>query len=152
MGKRAKQAPPPAEVAGPCMVRRERWLDLPDQETYPGFRFLFWTNHPNRMWNSVFAGRSEGSADDMAAALRQIVRRHNGWRDPDGAPFPEASAPEFYEVISNELAQQILLALLEWDKGPLPNSPGGTRGSSGSGSKPETRADSPSPGSTSGGE
>lgn len=126
----SKKASGPETASGPRMVRRERWMDLPDQETYPGFKALVWTNHPARLWAVVTGGKSNA---EMGPALAQIVREHNGWCEPDGTPFPPISDPSFWDVIPDELARQIFLLVLESYRAPLPNSPSATSPSSGSG-------------------
>ncbi len=116
-------------VTGPCMVRRERWLDLPDQETYPGFQVLLWTNHPAKLWAEFTTAESEG---EMRAVLNQIVQAHNGWRDAKQQPLPEIGAPDFWDAIPQELAAQIVTVVGRMYM-LLPNWTAGQRDSSGSG-------------------
>ncbi len=116
-------------VVGPRMVRRERWIDLPDQETYPGFQMLVWMNHPAKLWSEFVRAETE---EEMRAVLGQIVRAHNGWQDSDGKPLPEIAAEGFWDALPQDLAEQMVKVVASIYIS-LPNSTAGQRANSGSG-------------------
>jgi len=91
------------ENDGPRVRRREDWVEL--AEPYAGFRFRLWMTAPTRVWMTVGAG-----GDAAEPALRSLVLAHNGWRDEDGAPYPPADDPTFWELIPTELAALVLRA------------------------------------------
>lgn len=109
----------PAPATGPRIRRREAWLPLAGAgaEAYPGFEVQVWTNYPARLWADV-QSRDE---ERIGAALRQLIRGHNGWQDFDGQPYPPADTAEFWGAIPTELAALIILTI-ERGAFDLPNS------------------------------
>ena len=107
-------APPPP--TGPQIQRREKWVDLPEQE-YPGFKVQVWVNAPSKLWPML----SSGEEAEAQAAAKQLVIAHNGWLDFEGQPFPPPSETSFWEEIPTELAACIL-AGIQAEMQKLPNS------------------------------
>lgn len=91
--------------AGPRVPRREVWVDLPAE--YAGLRLRVWVNAPSRLWAEIQSG-DEARA---RAVITQIVLEHNGWLDFDGAPFPAATDPAFWDQMSQELAGVVMTAV-----------------------------------------
>lgn len=78
--------------------RREIWLDVPE---YPTWKVLIWANYPQRLNIEL----QSGELSRVSAAIRQILRGHNGWTDENGDPYPvEIDSDEFWEAIPDELA------------------------------------------------
>jgi hypothetical protein len=100
---------------GPRMIRREVWVDLPGD--YTGFRARMWSNFPQRLYAEI-ASESQARID---AALHEIVLEHNGWCDQDGAPFPPADDPGFWDAVPTELALVVMVTIRE-ASAQLPNS------------------------------
>lgn len=101
-----KQSHPEGAQSGPLAPEYETWVDVPG---YPGFRLAIWTDFPQRLLHEI------GSGDEarVLAALRTIIRRHNGWRDRDGTAYPPAAADNFYVELSPRLMRATMLALKE---------------------------------------
>lgn len=107
---------PAGTYAGPQIPRREVWLALPGE--YSDFRVKVWRNFPQRLK----ADLRSGDPATVLAAMTRIVVEHNDWRDDEGAPYPPASEPAFWEAIPDELAMIIGNALMEEVK-KLPSFP-----------------------------
>lgn len=113
--------------AGPRAMRRERWIDLPSDGDYAGFKFRVWVNHPTQLMIDVMGDKTEGETDtDVEArrtrALGRMILEHNGWRDEDDKPYPPANEPDrFWAAIPTELAAS-MMALIRAEVGKLPNS------------------------------
>jgi hypothetical protein len=127
--------PPPA-AAGPRLLRREVWVDVPE---YPGFRVKLWINYPQH-WDLEMTGADfrpapdhEGVTlqelrawnDEREAAMRtaygRVVLEHNGWLGFEGEVLPQPQDPLFWELIPTELAATVV-ALQKQASAELPNS------------------------------
>lgn len=98
------------------IVRREDWMDLP-QDEYPGFRVKFWRTFPHSLMTQVQTGTREKQVD----ALTHIFLEHNGWAGEDGAELPSPGDPAFWDLIPDEL-QSCLVVLLVQEVQKLPSS------------------------------
>lgn len=111
----------PESVAGPQLKRLEDWYDLDPQE-FPGFQVRLWLGFSQEDWETLtevpqfsedmtreeIKQRREESEERKRTVLRKIVRAHNGWREENGDPFPDALDTDFYRRIPTRLASVIL--------------------------------------------
>ena len=103
-------AMPALPAAGPQEPKELDWLDIPDR---PGMQVKAWINIPRQTLTKLETLGNKGDTDGIFALLGRIVLEHNGWRDPDGEPYPPADSPEFWTSISNDLAMRTMAAVVE---------------------------------------
>lgn len=94
-----------------------KWCDVPD---YPTFQYYAYLNFPQRLLLDVQSGDAERSE----AALKKIIREHNGWKDDEDNPYPPAQDDGFWEAIPTHLAIRVIRSLqTEIRDSPFPQSP-----------------------------
>jgi hypothetical protein len=121
MVKRAVEAVPAASgdadtvaaaSSGPRIPMHTEWLPLPGDWGEAGMKVLVWTDYPNRLWAKL---QNPGNANGLEQTLRALVLEHNGWREADGTPLPDAQADGFWwsEGVSMELLDVVRGVLLD---------------------------------------
>lgn len=96
---------PPGADGRPRAPRREVELGVPG---YQNFRCWIWSNYPQ----AVRLELTSGDETRTLLALARLVVEHNGWCDQEGAPYPDAQDPAFWEAIPTELAQLLARLIL----------------------------------------
>lgn len=100
----------PTAGDGPRMPRRTAWVELPDEYGAAGMEMRVWTNYPHGIANAL---RGLKGTDAFKEALAAVVLEHNGWRDADGNPLPDARSEDFWwsDGVSDELVGVVLAIL-----------------------------------------
>lgn len=100
---------PETEATAPTPIRRlpRRVVTVALPEPYHEFSITAWVNFPR----SVALDLKSRDEARTGAALRQIILGHD-LVDEEGADYPTADEPAFWEAISDDLGAAILIAAL----------------------------------------